>query len=597
MTRFSICLFATPSLCAALFATPAYAGDCKLGVMADLSVTMQGMRASVPVKIDGKDTRLWLDSGAFFNVMPRAKAMEFGLKIGSAPFGLVLVGIGGSSSPDLVTVRKFGIADKSLDSVQFLVGGSDAGNGLIGRNLLAIEDTEFNLAGGSVKLVRPHECNNTAIAYWAPGKPYFTAPLDVGANPHNHLFQLSVRINGAQVTAVYDTGSPTTLISRRAAQKAGINLSGPAVVPLRGIGGLGRRASAGWAVPVESVAIGDETILKTRLDVIDSASIGGDDGPDMLIGADYMLVHHIYVARSQHRIYFTYSGGKAFRSSSATTVNAPGGAPLPADIRRVAPIAEAAPITADAFARRGNARVAQNQTAEAIADFTQAITLSPTNADYYRDRAFAYAEAGQRGMARTDIEKAVDLAPKDGGLLRARAMLRMDDRDRAGALADAESAARVTPATSLDMVPLASLFARLGQPARGVAMLGPVIDSHLQDNKLGSLLNTRCWIRAQAGIELEAALADCNRAVKRASGQPAFLDSRGLVYLRQTNYAAAIADYDAALAIAPKMVWSLYGRGLAKIALGQKDAGEADKAAALVIAPDIAREAKQHGIG
>src|SRR4051812_24376905 len=96
--------------CAAtLTAAPAFAAGagCKLGVMADLPVTMEGMRASVPVKIDGKETRLWLDSGAFFSIMPRAKAAEFGLKITSAPFGLRLLGVGGESSPGVVTVKKF----------------------------------------------------------------------------------------------------------------------------------------------------------------------------------------------------------------------------------------------------------------------------------------------------------------------------------------------------------------------------------------------------------------------------------------------------------------------------------------------------------
>lgn len=592
MTRYSTCLIAALALPA-----PAFASDCKLGVMADLPVTMQGMRASVPVTIDGNETRLWLDSGAFFSVMPRARAMELGLKIGAAPFGLRLVGIGGSSDTELVTVRHFGIADRTLDDVQFLVGGSDVGNGLIGRNLLALADTEFDLAGGTVKLTQPHGCNKMAIAYWAAGKPFFTTTLDGDDNRSSHLFRVMVRINGVQIKAEYDSGSPTTLIGRRAIERAGIDLKGPGVAPISGIGGFGRRVRQGWSVPVDSVAIGDETILKTRLNVIDSPTITDEGGPDMLIGADYMLAHHIYVARSQGRVYFTYNGGKAFRSAAAPAGVPGGGAPLPADVQRVAPVTAAAPTTADGFARRGNARLAQHQIKEAIADLTQAITLSPTSADYYRDRASAYAEADQRGLARTDIEKAIDLAPNNGSYLRTRAMLRMRERDHTGALADAEAAARVTAPTSLDMVALATMFARLDQPARGIALLGPVIASHPQDSKLGSLLNARCWMRAQAGLELDAALDDCNRAIKRASNQPQFLDSRGLVYLRKRDYAAAIADYDAALAIAPKMAWSLYGRGVAKMALGRKTDGEADEAAAAAIAPGLADEAKRRGIG
>jgi len=578
----------------ALPAAPAAAADCKLGVMADLPVTMQNMRVSVPVKINDIETRLWLDSGAFFSVMPKAKAIELGLKIGAAPFGLRLVGIGGDSSTDLVTIKKFGIADKTLTDVQFLVGGSDSGNGLIGRNLLALADTEFDLAGGSVKLIQPHDCKNMAIAYWAARKPFFTAALEQEENPRDRKFRVTVRINGVAIDGEYDSGAPNTLLSRRAAERAGIALNGPTVTPIRGIGGFGRRSTPGWTVPVESVAIGDETILKTRLDVIDGPITAGNGSPDMLIGADYMLAHHIYVARSQHRIYFTYSGGKAFRTIGAMPVSAAPGAPLPADIQRVAPVTNTtAPKTADEFARRASARIAQHALADAIADLTQAITLAPDKAEYYRDRALAYQTAGQRGLARTDIERALQLAPTDGALLRIRAILRLRDRDNTGALADAEAAARATPATSLDMVPVANLLARLDNPARGIALLGPVIASHPEDSALPRLLNARCWLRAQAGIDLDAALDDCNRALKRAGKQAMFLDSRGLVQLRKGNAAAAIADYDAALAINPKLAWSLYGRGLAKIALGQKDAGEADKAAAVAIYPEVVDEAKR----
>jgi len=576
-------------------AAPAVAApDCKLGVMADLPVTMQNMRASVPVKINDIETRLWLDSGAFFSVMPKAKAIELGLKIGAAPFGLRMVGIGGDSSTDLVTVRKFGIADKALTNVQFLVGGSDIGNGLIGRNLLALADTEFDLAGGSVKLIQPHDCKNTAIAYWAAGKPFFTAALEQEDNPNNRKFRVTVRINGVAINGEYDSGAPNTLLSRRAAAKAGIALSGPNVTGIRGIGGFGRRSTPGWSVPVESVAIGDETILKTRLDVIDGPIAASDTAPDMLIGADYMLAHHIYVARSQHRIYFTYSGGKAFRTIGAVPVSAAPGAPLPADIQRVAPVTDSTtPKTADQFARRASARMAQHALTDAIADLTQAITLAPDTADYYRDRALAYLAAGQRGLARTDIEHALQLAPTDGALLRIRAILRLRERDHTGALADADAAARATPATSLDMVLIANLLARLDQPARGIALLGPVIASHPEDSALPRLLNARCWLRAQAGLDLDAALDDCNRALKRAGKQAMFLDSRGLVQLRKGNPAAAVADYDAALAINPKLAWSLYGRGLAKIALGQKEPGEADKAAAVAIYSEIVEEAKR----
>jgi tetratricopeptide (TPR) repeat protein len=76
----------------------------------------------------------------------------------------------------------------------------------------------------------------------------------------------------------------------------------------------------------------------------------------------------------------------------------------------------------------------------------------------------------------------------------------------------------------------------------------------------------------------------------------AFLDSRGLVYLRQKNYDKAIADYDAALRLQPKIVWSLYGRGLARQRKGMTAQAQADIAAATALEPTIATTAAKYGV-
>jgi tetratricopeptide (TPR) repeat protein len=76
----------------------------------------------------------------------------------------------------------------------------------------------------------------------------------------------------------------------------------------------------------------------------------------------------------------------------------------------------------------------------------------------------------------------------------------------------------------------------------------------------------------------------------------AFLDSRGLAYLRQSNYDKAIADYDAALRLRPKIAWSLYGRGLARQHKGMTAEARADIDAATALQPKIADMARKYGI-
>ena len=591
---------------------PAMAAACKVDLLVDLPVTMEGLRASVPVKVNGTDTDLWLDSGAFFSIMSAAKASELDLPLSAAPSGLRIIGIGGSATAQIATIKSFGLVGHDLRNVQFIVGGSDTGNGLIGRNILGIADTEFDLAHGSVKLLMPHGCGKYAMAYWTQGKPFFTVPLLTVANRRDHVFRLPVTINGAKITAEYDSGAPLTLISRKAAERAGIDLSAPGVKPVTSLGGFGRHFAKGWIVPVENVSIGDEQILKSHLMVIDGPIAASADAPDMLLGADYMLAHHIYVARSQKRIYFTYSGGKPFLSSSSgrrqpqeqAEKQARGqaqaaAAALPPGTRLVQAVEtpDAAPQTAEEFARRGNAKAAQQAFPAAIADLSEAIRLAPDNAGYYSDRAQAYGRSGQPGKARADLEKALELDPDDGELLLKRGYLRLGANDKEGALADAEAAAKAIHSASLDAAELAFLFEKLGHPQRAVSLLDDVIALHHADSRLGNLLNGRCWARALANAGLDKALSDCKKAIRRDGARAAYLDSRALVYFRMGDLGKALADYDAALKLRPDAAWSLYMRGLVRISQGQADAGKADQAAALKLNPQIAEEVRGYGIG
>lgn len=579
------------ALMAAVAAAPvARAGSCSIGVIADLPVTMDGLRATVPVSVNGRETRFWLDSGAFFSIMPMAKALELGLKPGTVPVeGFELTGIGGGFNTAYVVIKSFGFATTKLTDVGFLVGGTDAGNGLIGANTLGFADTEFDLADGSVKLTRARGCGKAPLAYWAAGKQHFEAQLIVDSAHGGHGFDLWVTINGARIKATIDSGAYTSLLSRRAAERAGIALAGPGVVAIDGIGGFGRRRARGWTVPVDDIGIGDQHILRTRLDVIDGPIIDLDDAPEMLLGADWLLAHRVYVARDQRMIYFTYSGGKPFATSSPPPADVVARAvALPAGARRVEALTPtAAPATAQEFARRAKVRQAQESRADALADLTRAIALAPGDAGHYRERAELYLASGERNKAAADLDRALSLAPADADALRTRATLRLDQGDRTGALVDADAAARLTTPASLDMVWVANLYGRLGQPARAVPLLDGVIAAHRDDAKLGSLLNARCWMRGLAGAELDRALDDCNRAIRRDGANPAFVDSRALVRFRQGAFAAALADYDAALKGDDQQPWSRYMRGATRRQLGDAAGALADLKAARAIEPGI----------
>jgi hypothetical protein len=178
--------------------------------------------------------------------------------------------------------------------------------------------------------------------------------------------------------------------------------------------------------------------------------------------------------------------------------------------------------------------------------------------------------------------------------------MRLREGDENGALADAEAALAGYHEGSLERLSVVALFDRLHRADRVLALIDPIIALHKNDNELGSLLNTRCYSRALANIELPKAMADCTGAIKRLGPQAALIDSRAMVKVRMGDLAGAIADYDEALAKRPQQAASLYMRGWTRRASANGDAeklklADADFAAAKAAEADIAEDFAPYG--
>ncbi len=567
-------------LCTA-WVRPAWADDkCKITQIARFPVTMEGPRATVPVKINGKDTRLWLDSGAFFSFMSGAKAAELGLPTELLPPGFFVSGIGGSFTPKLATVRDFGILGIVLHNTQFIVGGSDAGNGFLGANFLGVYDTEFDLANGGVNMFKENGCGHYSLAFWAKGMSVGEARLLPPDNQYDHHIYVEVLINGHALRAVLDTGAPHSIVYRHAAQRADIDLASPKVVASMRMSGLGSKSRQSWIARTQLISIGGEEIRNSPIRIIDD---GGFSAEDMLLGVDFLMSHHVLVSQVQRRMFLTYNGGAIF---SVTTDGEIGHMETRAENMGAAQTATE-PITADTFAGRASGRLTREDFAGAIADYSAAIRLAPTRTDLLAGRAAAYARAGKTDLAARDIDAALVIAPADGRLLTRRASMKLSQGDRAGALQDTDLAAAATAKGSLATLPVVRLYQQLGKPERGLALIDPVIALHRDDSRLVELLNTRAWNRALANVDLDLALKDCDNAIRRAGPDPSLLDTRALVQLRRKAFAAAIADATTALDKRPKMPTTLFFRGLARLATGDQSGGAADVAASRAIRPQI----------
>jgi hypothetical protein len=161
--------------------------------------------------------------------------------------------------------------------------------------------------------MRPTDCASANLAYWVkPGMHYSVAPLESTDRINAHTISV-ILVNGVKMRAYFDTGAAISFITARAAEKAGVKTTDPGV-RFVGYGYAVDGNVKTWIAPFADIQIGDEEIKNTQLSIGDSRAVNFD----VLIGADFFLSHHVYVANSQRKLYFSYSGGQVFGLPSAS---------------------------------------------------------------------------------------------------------------------------------------------------------------------------------------------------------------------------------------------------------------------------------------
>jgi tetratricopeptide (TPR) repeat protein/predicted aspartyl protease len=599
------------------------AETCTLGKVAEIPITMAGYRPLITAKINGQDARFVLDSGAFYSMISGATAAEYNLKLKAGPYGLRVQGIGGAVTTNIATVKDFGIAGALIHNVEFLVGGAEVGSdGLIGQNFLEQWDVEYDFSKGVVRLFKPEGCRKARLAYWlTPGQTFSETEIESVAQARLHTIGEGY-INGHHIRVTFDTGAYTSVLSLRAAARAGIKIDSPGVVDAGYSSGIGRGMVKNYIATAASFKIGDgEEIKNARLRIQDLDLVD----TDMLLGSDFFVSHHIFVANSQRKLYLTYNGGPVFnltKTRAATTAAAAAppkdeaqqdaaakdaaakdtaSTPGEGDERPASAAAEEEHLDADALARRGEAYAARHDFEHALADLSQAVELRPDDPEYLYQRALVHRQNGQGDLAAADLDKVITLNPDFLRAYLPRAQIRLQEKDIDGAIADLDAVDRLAPKQADVRFVLAEHYEQLNRFSPAIAQYDLWIANHPVDSKLAMALGSRCRASAIENEDLGKGLSDCNKALsigdkKNPNYGHLFVD-RGLLELRQANYDKAIADFDAALKTIPRDAFALYGRGVAKVRKNKAAEGEADMLEAIKIAPHIAAPFSARGLG
>ena len=230
-------------------------------------------------------------------------------------------GVGGSQASYMTRIADFKLASiEQKNLTLFVIGryGKPERAGLLGREFLGLYDIELDLANHVIRRFKPDHCGQQSLAYWTKTPQIVDFRHDDIIQP----YEIKVVLNGHTINAILDSGATTSVITPDAAAQAGLKAS-DYDTKVDYSSGIGDKRVAARVATIETITIGDEQIKHAKLRVAD---LFGDntveeghlqaragDGTQMLLGADFLRSHRVFLVTSQGRIYFTYSGGPVFQ--------------------------------------------------------------------------------------------------------------------------------------------------------------------------------------------------------------------------------------------------------------------------------------------
>jgi predicted aspartyl protease len=310
-----------------LATAPSALAACKIFKIADLPVSLERNRPLIDGQVNGRSIKILIDTGSFLTFIRADAAEKLGLNLDAIP-NYTVYGAGGETRVRGTVIREIKFGPFSDKNMRLAVLGAqqhprDSGAMLVlGQDFFSHFGTEFDLAHGAIRLLRPEGCKPDQLAYWSNQYSLAELTRDDSDSPR---IQTDVLLNGKHVDAILDTGATTSYISLAAAREAGIDPGIDSTKPDGTTTGLAGNPISVWTGTFGTFTVGDETVRNVKLRIADmfgadtEVSTGSrirkqiEGLPEMLIGADFFRSHHILVLFKERKLVFTYNGGPIFQ--------------------------------------------------------------------------------------------------------------------------------------------------------------------------------------------------------------------------------------------------------------------------------------------
>lgn len=301
MNAFRIGVVAVAALCAM---PRALAQPCALAL--NSSLDLQSGLGMVEGKINDMPVKFELDTGAFTTVLSPSAVKR--LKLygdpdksehfrGQPDPRWTMEGIGGARIGDEVLAHSFDLGKLHGRNFHFLTAdvGLNGADGLLSTDFLKEYDVDLDIAGHQIRLYRAiGSCSRPKVFLEPP--LYIVALLPIDEDPRPRV---KVTLDGKSLTALIDTGARGTVMFPRAAKRFGLRVDQPGTDEKTRMTGIGPRVVTGIRHVFGALTIGDLTIQHKSIEIAD------DDVPDnvdMLLGADFQKLMHLWLSNSSRSL-------------------------------------------------------------------------------------------------------------------------------------------------------------------------------------------------------------------------------------------------------------------------------------------------------
>jgi predicted aspartyl protease len=284
---------------------------CRLARVLELPINANSPQPLIPVKINGQDKRFLVDSGAIDSMIRSSAVSELKLQTYyPSNAGVRVKGAGSSSVIEIARVGELKVAGITIkDGELSVIANDDAGDGVLGQNVLQHFAVEYDLAGGYMRMFTSAGCESAKFAYWlTPGQQYSSLRIGL-VDAQNPYTVGDAYVNGHRIRVAFDSGLSRSILTKDAAARAGVKLNSDEVVEVGYTAGIGREPVKTYVGRFAHFKIGDnERIDNIRIPIADVKL----KFADMLLGADFFAAHRIIVGNKEERLLMSYNGGPVF---------------------------------------------------------------------------------------------------------------------------------------------------------------------------------------------------------------------------------------------------------------------------------------------